>query len=622
MNKSANLLIFLSLLVSQTWAQFQPSQSYDSYKVFINVSQPKENGLEVHVVPPLISLEGDSVIYEMARVIPGTYSISNFGQFVQDLKVLDHNGNPLEYQQLTPNRWYVPSGEDVYKFTYVVEETFGNDEADIFEPSGTTFRDSVALLNLFAMVGYMHQHGHHPYELTVQKPREFYGATNLSAEERAIDRDVFHADDYFFLHDNPILYARPDTASVMVDDTRIHLAVFSGANFNSAEDILPDITSLFQATSDYFGGTLPVNDYHILLFFEHPEGAGSRFGALEHHYSTVIFMPDYPKEAIIQNVKDIVAHEFLHIVTPLNFHSEVVHNYDFQYPEMTRHLWLYEGVTEYTSHLVQVRGGLIDEDDFLEEMREKMHGAEEYDIRIPIHTASRYALDVHEDQYLNVYQNGALIAMCLDLQIIASTDGQMDLRDLMVSLSNTFGPDTFFTDHLLFDVIANHGFKGIHEFAAQYIEASLPLPISELLYLFGYEYEEDAISSSISFGITGFGIDMEDMVLVVEDNDEADAVAKALGYQEGDKIMRLNGSSMNLLEIESTITDFLSNAKMGDPLEVVVNRPNKKGTKFKEKTLKTTVQEVAVPTKHRISAHDEYDNENFARLRNVWLRNK
>lgn len=602
-------------------AQFQPAQSFDTYNVFINLSEPSEMGLQIEVVPPLNSLEGDSVVYEMARVIPGTYSVSDFGQFVHNPKAFDHNGKALDLVQLGVNRWYIEDGGELYKLSYTVSETFSNEDADIFEPSGTTFRDSVSLLNLFAMVGYMQNYGHHPYRLTVQKPREFYGAGNLVAEIRSVDRDVFHADDYFFLHDNPILYARPDTASVVVDDTRIHLAVYSGAGFNSAEDILPDITDLFQATSDYFDGSLPVDDYYILLFFEHPDGVGSRFGALEHHYSTVIFLPDYPKESVIQNVKDIVAHEFLHIVTPLNFHSEVVHNYDFQYPEMTRHLWLYEGVTEYTSHLVQVRGGLIDQDYFLEEMRSKMHEAEEYDLRIPIYTASRYALDVHEDQYLNVYQNGALIAMCLDLQIIAATNGEMDLKDLMMDLSNTFGPDTFFTDHQLFDVIADHGFPGIHKFAAQHVEASLPLPYQELLYLFGYSYEEEAIASSISFGITGFGVDMEDLVLMVEDNDEADDVARALGYKEGDKILELNGESMNMMEIEATVGRFLSSAQVGDPLEVVVSRPNKKGTKYKEKTLKTTLKEVPVPAKHRIQQHDNFEDRNISRLRNAWLTN-
>jgi len=617
--------IILALLTFGAYcvqAQFSPAQSYDAYSVFVDITEPQERGVLVEVVPPLSALEGDSVVYEMARVVPGTYSISDFGQFVNGIKALDHNGDPLELVQLSVNRWYVEDGEALYKLSYTISETFGDEQADIFEPSGTTFRDSVALLNLFAMVGYVQNHGHHEYELTVQKPHSFYGATNMEAASRSVDRDVYNASDFFFLHDNPILYARADTASVLIDDTRIHLAVYSAAGFNSSKDILPDITNLFQATSDYFGGTLPVDDYHILLFFEHPDGVGNSFGALEHHYSTVLFLPDYPQESIIENVRDIVAHEFLHIVTPLNFHSEVVHNFDFQNPEMTRHLWLYEGVTEYTSHLVQVRGGLIDEDDFIEKMREKMHQAEDYDERIPIHAASRYALDVHEDQYLNVYYNGALIAMCLDLQIIASSNGERDLRDLMWALSTTYGPDTFFTDHRLFNVISEHGFPEIHGFAARYIEASLPLPIDGLLNMVGYNYDEHAISSRISFGITGFGIDVEDMVLVVEDNDEADDVAKALGYKEGDKIMSLNGASMNLMEIEGTIGAFIATANAGDNLEVVVQRPNKKGTKFKEKTLKSTVEEVSVPVSHRIQPGENYDGENYTRLRNAWLTNK
>ncbi len=619
--RSPIIIASFILLAFCAHGQFNPAQSYDGYRTFIDITEPDERGVLVEVVPPLSALEGDSVIYEMARVVPGTYSISDFGQFVNNIKAFDHNGETLDLEQLSVNRWYVEDGEALYKLSYTISETFGNESVDIFEPSGTTFRDSVALLNLFAMVGYIKDHGHQNYELTVQKPRSFYGATNLPSESRSVDRDVYSASDYFFLHDNPILYARADTASVQIDDTRVHLAVYSAAGFNSSEDILPDITNLFQATSDYFGGTLPVDDYHILLFFEHPEAVGTSFGALEHHYSTVLFLPDYPKEAIIENVRDIVAHEFLHIVTPLNFHSEVVHNFDFQNPEMTRHLWLYEGVTEYTSHLVQVRGGIIDEDKFLETMREKMLQAEDYDVRVPIHAASRYALDVHEDQYLNVYYNGALIAMCLDLQIIASSNGERDLRDLMWALSTTFGPDTFFTDHRLFDVISDHGFPEIHGFAARYIESSLPLPLKELLRIVGYDYDETAISSSLSFGITGFGIDMDDMLLVVEDNSQADEVATALGFKEGDKIISLNGESMNLMEIENTVGSFLASARQGDALEVVVSRPNKKGTKFKEKTLKSTVEEVSVPVNHRIQQNDHYEDENHTRLRNAWLQN-
>jgi predicted metalloprotease with PDZ domain len=431
-------IVALSLTASAVFAQFMPIQSDNTYKVFLDITGQDAEKVTVEVVPPLRSLGGDSAIYTMARVIPGTYSISNYGQFVRNITALDQYGDTLETVALDVNRWYFPQANKVYKISYSVVETFAHSDGEIFEPSGTTFRDSVSLLNMFGLVGYMQNNEQYPYELTVQKPREFYGAGNLEAISRAVDRDEFMAANYFFLHDNPLMYCRPDTASVDVNGTVIHLAVYSAAGINTAREILPDITNLFQAASDYFDGSLPVSNYHILLFLEDPNNVGAGYGALEHHYSTVVYMPDYPLSAIRQNIRDIVAHEFLHIVTPLNFHSEVVHNFNFQNPEMTRHLWLYEGVTEYTSHLMQVRGGLIDEEDFIEEMREKMQGADEYNPLVPISTASRYALTVHEDQYLNVYQKGALIAMCIDLQIIAATDGEMDIKDKMVKLGNTY----------------------------------------------------------------------------------------------------------------------------------------------------------------------------------------
>ena len=54
-----------------------------------------------------------------------------------------------------------------------------------------------------------------------------------------------------------------------------------------------------------------------------------------------------------------MAHEFLHIVTPLAIHAQQINDFDFYSPSMSKHLWLYEGVTEYTSVLVQVQQGLM-----------------------------------------------------------------------------------------------------------------------------------------------------------------------------------------------------------------------------------------------------------------------
>jgi predicted metalloprotease with PDZ domain len=45
-------------------------------------------------------------------------------------------------------------------------------------------------------------------------------------------------------------------------------------------------------------------------------------------------------------MKDVVSHEFFHIVTPLTIHSKEIHYFDYNSPKMSN-LWMYEGVTEY-----------------------------------------------------------------------------------------------------------------------------------------------------------------------------------------------------------------------------------------------------------------------------------
>ena len=66
-------------------------------------------------------------------------------------------------------------------------------------------------------------------------------------------------------------------------------------------------------------------------------------------------MPESMEEAALATqMIDIVSHEFFHIVTPLSVHSEDVHYFDYNAPTFSKHLWMYEGVTEYFATLFQV----------------------------------------------------------------------------------------------------------------------------------------------------------------------------------------------------------------------------------------------------------------------------
>ena len=90
------------------------------------------------------------------------------------------------------------------------------------------------------------------------------------------------------------------------------------------------------------------------------EGSPTGFGALEHHTATtVVLRESSSKERLAKSMTDIVAHEFFHILTPLSVHSEDVHYFDYNDPTFSKHLWMYEGLTEYFAQHFQVQQGLI-----------------------------------------------------------------------------------------------------------------------------------------------------------------------------------------------------------------------------------------------------------------------
>ena len=140
----------------------------------------------------------------------------------------------------------------------------------------------------------------------------------------------------------------------------ILISVFSPRRIVNAKDIMENIEDLMIAQSNYLGGTLPVKKYAYLIYLMDYPSLSKGMGALEHSYSSFYTLPESVANQLPQFVRDVAAHEFFHIITPLNIHSEQIHNFNYINPEMSKHLWLYEGVTEYSSMHMQVQQGLYD----------------------------------------------------------------------------------------------------------------------------------------------------------------------------------------------------------------------------------------------------------------------
>jgi len=588
-----------------------------SYDVFIDLTNVKNDKVPVEIEFNDFSIP-KSIEFQMPKMVPGTYSISDFGRTLSDFKAFDNEGSEIEVNRIDDNRWLIESSSYLARVNYLVDDTFdGQEFNNVFEPGGTNIQaDTNFVINTFGFIGYLEDMSALPYQIKVKHPKHLYGASPLNREVLSETEEIFSIDNYFQLTDSPIMYSAPDTASVMVGKTKVMVSVYSPGKKTDADFILNKVEPTLIGAGEYLGGDLPVYDYLIMVhLLDKPSNSGG-YGALEHSYSTVFVLPDVSGEHLAQTLVDVTAHEFFHIITPLTIHSEEIGNYNFINPKMSKHLWLYEGVTEYSSMHMQVMYGLVTPDEFLDVINQKLDGASGFDDNLPFTEMSLGALDKYKNQYTNVYEKGALIGMCLDLKLLELSDGNYGIRELLQTLSETYGIERSFEDDKLFDEITELTYPNIRDFFTRFVEGTESLPFTECLAYAGVNYEQAGVKKVNTLGQVGMGFDPDRNMLVIVGTDNMNSFGEEMGYENGDYMVSINDSHITPENFNEVYEEFLAQDE-GEKVTVAVLRKNKKGIE-KEKKLKGRITTISNISGGNVS-WDKNPTEQQMLIRNSWL---
>jgi predicted metalloprotease with PDZ domain len=578
----------------------------------------KNDLLTVNLVTP--KMNKDTVIYHMPAMVPGTYKIYDFGKYVKNFKALDNTGKEITFSKADINSWKIPNAKNLVSISYEVEDTWDTDQKGefVFEPAGTNFQvDTNYVLNTHGIFGYFSGMKRNTYKVNVTHPAGFYGATGLNDVARTGNSDLYTVPDYMQLVDNPMMYNRPDTAHVLVGGADVLISVYSPNKLVTAHFVADSLRKLLDMQRQYLGGTLPVKNYAFIIYLNgNPDGFKSgSFGALEHSYSSMYCLPEMEQARIAQTMIDVSAHEFFHIVTPLNIHSQEIGDFDYNNPTMSQHLWMYEGLTEYAAHHVQIKYGTVTLVDFLSVMRSKMVNAGEYDEYLSFTKMSKGALGKHEDQYANVYQKGALIGMCLDIRLRQLSGGKYGTQEMMMDLAKKYGKDKSFVDDSLFSDIVKLTYPEIGDFFNRYVIGSEDLPYKELFEAVGVDYKRRGTEDVLDpFGGYGFRLDQEGNLRLWPET--VNDFGKEMGYQKGDVPVSINGKAITLASIDQVLNDYFATVKEGDKITVKVKRAE--NGKWKTKKLKGKMRKVTVPKKHILTPMENPSPEQL-KLRKAWI---
>lgn len=591
----------------------------NNYTATIDLTVVENDRVKVTIDVPEIT--SDNIFYCIPKIVPGTYNIYDFGRFVFDFKAYNENGVALKVEPVDVNRYKIFNATTLKKIEYWIDDTYDmTGDNPIFEPAGTNIAPDNFVVNTFGFIGYLDGMKENDYELIIKKPAGFYGSTPLKAKSAGNNLDKFHLDDYDHLADSPLLYAVPDTASTMVGNAQVLIGVYSPNKVITAKQIMDNVSEILAAQGEYLGGKLPVDKYAFLLYFTDTTGVSGGMGALEHKNSSVYFLPETEIENIAPMLRDVCAHEFFHVVTPLAIHSREIADFNFIEPKMSKHLWLYEGQTEYAAHHAQVKAGLITHEEFISRMQGKIENSTSYyNDTLPFTTMSLGCLDIYHEEYGNVYLKGALINMCLDIELRQLSKGKYGTQELMRDLGKEFGANKAFNDDELFDKITKMTYPEIRTFFTTYVEGDTPIPYETYLKKAGISLSPEGTMEVISMGniSMNYNITAESSTIFIENLEGSNSFAKDMGYKVGDKFLGINGQSLTAGSADRAINAWKQTTKAGDKVVVMVERKLDNG-KVKKVKLKGNAITVKVPMPRNLMLDEQATPEQLA-FRKAWL---
>lgn len=453
----------------------------DSFYVEVDLTnRPDDNTFKVRMFVDDLTLS--NAIYQFPATVPGTYDIFDIGRFVLNFKAYDKNHRALDVLKISTNQWQLSDPEATRIIEFDILETFDTPvtEHSIYKMAGTSIESDHTLLNTFDVIGYPEGLKERDFYLKVIHPKSWTIGTSLQTSEQGF----YFATDYDKFVDSPLLIGKISDASTTVDNSTIHVYTYSKNNLIESNLILPQLQSVLNDASAFLNG-LPVDRYSFIYFFDQFNA-----GALEHSYSSVYVLQEQFYSTNLSSLRSIAAHEFFHVVTPLNIHSEIIEDFNFAVPTASEHLWLYEGVTEWAAHMMQYRNNHLTLTSLLNRFRNKKLTIDAY--YDPLVSLSQMSLTCYGEggsQFGNVYNKGALVAALLDIRLLELSNGTKGLREVILELIETYGPENAFSEATFFADLTAMTYPEIEDFINRYIKGTDALPLELYFAKIGIAYD-------------------------------------------------------------------------------------------------------------------------------------
>lgn len=554
-----NLLALMTTVATSSIAA--PSIHFE-----VSFKEPQAHYAEIKM--EISDLRKEYIDVKMPVWTPGSYLVREYSRHVEGVEACDADGADLTVQKTDKNTWRIKAGKaNMVTFSYRI---YG------FEVSVRTnfIDDSHAFLSPAATFMYVDGMLDHPVDVTVV-PHASWSKISTGLEAVAGKPNTFRAADFDILFDSPIEVGNQDVFTFEAAGVHHEIAMVGGGNYDK-ERLKADCAAIVEEATAIFG----VNPNKRYVFIVHNYQSGG--GGLEHLNSTVLGASrnGYQSERSYVGFLGLVAHEYFHLWHVKRLRPAELGPFDYDAENYTSSLWIMEGFTAYYDNLLLRRCGFLNENSYLQALTNDINAVENR-YGNQVQSAALASFDAWIKYYrpdensantsVSYYNKGALLAMLLDLKILAATQGKKRLDDVLKAAYEKF----YVNEQRGFE---EQEFQALIEQVAGTSVADIfraahsvgPLDYNSYLDAVGYELVD--YNEGRELPDLGFSTSVNDGRIVVT------GVTRGTGAWDGginvrDEVLAINGERLDASGRE--LNRLMQLADIGDQLDVLIARDGK-----------------------------------------------
>lgn len=405
---------------------------HESYSIMIHPSihfklsfpEPQTHYVEVYM--EIKNLKNKEFVdIKMPVWAPGSYLIREYSKNVERFRAESFDNKPLTFRKTNKNTWRIyPFDEEViihyavYAFETSVRTSFIDGNQAFISPVGT-FMYLDGRLDLAASV-------------EIDLPKNW---SHISTGLQKTTDNTFYAENFDILFDSPFQIGNQDTWKFDIDGILHECAMVGLADYDK-DQLTADITRIVREENKIWQSN--PNNYYLFVTHHYQQA----HGGLEHLNSTILATSrfSYSNTASYKNYLSLVAHEYFHLWNVKRLRPKELGPFDYNQENYTTGLWIMEGITSYYDNLIIRRCNIYTEEEYLKQLSNDFNivfnrpghllqsaAQASYDTWIKHYRPDENSQNVS----ISYYNKGAIHALVLDIEILATTKGKYRLDDVL-----------------------------------------------------------------------------------------------------------------------------------------------------------------------------------------------